>query len=100
MLNVQIAGKASVARGVSQHRKRSACNHDATYCQTVKTVGEVHGVGRPNHHDRNEKQKWDERRQIEIRRTQETFQYQAWSEMFEEREDQVGFVLPSGTQPD
>ncbi len=68
--------------------------------KTVKAVGEVHGVGRPDHHDRNEEQKWDERHQIEVRRTQETFQHQAWGEVFEKWNDQVGLVLPCGTQPD
>src|SRR2546421_489303 len=80
---------------------REALDHENTAdSQTVKAVGEVHGVGRPNHHDRNKKQKRDKRRQIEIRRTQETFQYQAWGEVFEKWKDQVGLVLPSSTQPD
>src|SRR5258706_6753072 len=100
MLNVQIAGKSSVTGGVSQHGQRSASDHDASDGQTVKAVGQVHGVGRPHHHNRNEKQKWDESNQVKIRRTQETFQYQAGSKLFEKWKDQVGLLLPRSAQPD
>src|SRR5678815_1411935 len=100
MLNVQIAGESTMTGGIGQHGQRSACNDDASDGQSIKAVGEVHSVRRSNHHQRNEKQKWDERNQVEIGRIQEAFKYQARGKMLEERKDQVGFVLPGGAQPD
>src|SRR6185503_574654 len=100
MLNVQITRESTVTGGIGQHGQRSACNDDASDGQTIKAVGKVHSVRRSNHHERNEKQKRNERNQVKIGGIGETFEYQARGEMLEERKDQVGFVLPGGTQPD
>ena len=59
-LDVQVFGKARIARKISQHRQRDRGNQHAADRQTIQPIGEIHSVRKTGDHEHQEQNERNE----------------------------------------